>query len=94
MLLTPAQVAAATYNLPSTPQTVHRSVLSPDFVPVLKIRSDDTVVIDTVSHGGLTTGDPVTFFAADGIAEKDMLKDAATIAKIPPALREGNSHFC
>jgi acetamidase/formamidase len=83
MLLAPAPVAAATYHLPSTPQTVHRSVLSPDFAPVLKIKSGDTVVIDTVSHGGLTTGDPVSFFAADGIAEKDVLPDAVAAAKIP-----------
>ena len=83
MLLVSAPVAAATYRLPSTPETVHRSVLSPDFAAVLKVRSGDTVVIDTVSHGGLTTGDPVTFFAAEGIAEKDVLKDAAAIAKIP-----------
>lgn len=84
LLLAPAPfAAAATYHLPSTPQTVHRSVLSPDFAPVLSIKSGDTVVIDTVSHGGLTTGDPVTFFAAEGIAEKDVLQDAIAIAKIP-----------
>ncbi len=82
-MLISSPAAAATYHLPSTPETVHRSVLSPDFAPVLKIKSGDTVVIDTVSHGGLTTGDSVKFFAADGIAEKDVLKDAIPIAKIP-----------
>ena len=76
-------VSAATHHLPSKPETVHRSVLSPAFKPVLNIKSGDTVVIDTVSHGGLTTGDPVKFFAADGVAERDVLKDAVDIAKIP-----------
>ena len=75
--------SAATYHLPSKPGTVNRSVLSPKFEPVLKIKSGDTVVIDTVSHGGLTTGDPVKFFAADGVAERDVLKDAVDIAKLP-----------
>ena len=83
MLVVAVPASAATYHLPSTPETVHRSILSPDFAPVLKIKSGDTVVIDTVSHGGLTTGDPVKFFSADGIAEKDVLKDAVPIAKIP-----------
>ena len=82
-LLLPVPALAATYHLPSKPETVHRSVLSPDFAPVLKIRSGDTVVIDTVSHGGLTTGDPVGFFAKDGIAEKDVLPDAVAASKIP-----------
>ena len=82
-LLTPFCASAATYHLPSRVETVHRSVLSPEFKPVLKIKSGDTVVIDTVSHGGLTTNDPVRFFAADGIAERDVLKDAVDIAKLP-----------
>jgi acetamidase/formamidase len=84
LLLTPfCTASAATYHLPSTPATVHRSVLSPKFEPVLKIRSGDSVTMDTVSHGGLTTNDPVKFFARDGIAERDVLKDAVAIAKLP-----------
>ena len=64
-LITATGVSAATYHVPSTPQTIHRGIISPDLPPVLHIKSGDTVTIDTVSHGGLTK-DPVGFFAKDG----------------------------
>jgi acetamidase/formamidase len=74
---------AKTLHLKSTPETVHRGVLSPDLKPVLTIASGDTVVIDTVSHGGLNNADPVAFFGKDGIAPGGVLKDAVAIAKTP-----------
>ncbi len=73
---------AATLLLKSTPETVHRGVISPDIKPVLTIKSGDTVIIDTISHGGLNEGDPVAFFAKDGIPESGVLKDAVAIAKM------------
>jgi acetamidase/formamidase len=73
---------AATLHLPSTPQTVRRGIISPDSKPVLTIKSGDTVVIDTVSHGGLADEGPVKFFAREGIAEKDVLKDAVAISTV------------
>lgn len=76
-------LAAKTLHLKSMPETVHRGVLSPDIAPVLTVESGDTVVIDTVSHGGLNDGDPVAFFAKDGVAENGVLKDAVAIAKMP-----------
>jgi len=75
--------SAATYHLPSTPETVRRGIISPDTPPALHIQSGDTVSIDTVSHGGLADEGPVAFFAKAGIAEKDVLKDAIAIAKMP-----------
>src|SRR3954471_18449291 len=76
---------AKTLHLKSTPETVHRGVISPELAPVLTISSGDTVVIDTVSHGGLNDGDPVAFFAKDGVPESGVLKDAVAIAKMPRA---------
>jgi len=73
---------AATLHLKSTPETVHRGVISPDIKPVLTIKSGDTVIIDTVSHGGLNDGDPVAFFAKDGIPASGVLQDAIAIAKM------------
>ncbi len=74
--------AAATYHLPSTPDTIHRGILSPDLKPVLRVKSGDTVKIDTISHGGLQ-GDPVKFFAAAGIPKSEVLPDAVAVAAMP-----------
>jgi acetamidase/formamidase len=73
---------AAVLHLVSTPETIHRGVISPDIAPVMHIKSGDTVMIDTVSHGGLTA-DPVKFFADAGIAAKDVLPDVIAISKMP-----------
>jgi acetamidase/formamidase len=81
LMLTAVPALAATIHLPSTPQTVNRGVISPDIPAVLKIKSGDTVVIDTVSHSGLTP-DPVSYFEKAGIPEKDVLKDAIAISKM------------
>ena len=70
LFLAPAAATAAILHLASTPQTIHRGVISPDIAPVLHIKSGDTVKIDTISHGGLTS-DPVAYFAKAGIAAKD-----------------------
>ncbi|HWC62963.1 MAG TPA: acetamidase/formamidase family protein [Rhizomicrobium sp.] len=75
-------VSAATLHVPSTPDTVHRGVISPDFKPVITIKSGDTVTIDTVSHAGVVD-DPAKFFAQAGIAAKDVLPDVAAIAHMP-----------
>ncbi len=74
--------AAATYYLESTPETIHRGIISPDLKPVLRVKSGDTVKMDTISHGGLQ-GDPVTFFAAAGIPQSEVLPDAVAVANMP-----------
>jgi acetamidase/formamidase len=74
---------AAIYHLPSTPQTVHRGVISPDIAPVLTIKSGDTVTIDTVSHSGLSEGGPVAYFGKASIPPSAVLQDAIDIAKMP-----------
>jgi acetamidase/formamidase len=69
----------------STVDTVQRGFISPDTPPILHVKDGGTVLINTVSHGGLTD-DPVAFFAAAGIPAKDVLPDAIAIAK---ATKEG-----
>src|SRR3954451_1561005 len=67
-------------TLRSTPETVIWGYFAADISPVLRIKSGQTVKIDTVSHGGVNTGvDPVTFFGRAGIAPEEVLKDAVDI---------------
>lgn len=67
-------------TLRSTPETVIWGYFAADIPPVLRIKSGQTVKIDTVSHGGVNTGvDPVTFFGRAGIAPDQVLKDAVDI---------------
>jgi acetamidase/formamidase len=85
ILLVPCAARSAdVIHLASTPETIHRGIISPDIAPVLRIKSGDIVKIDTLSHGGLTE-DPVGFFAQAGIAEKDVLPDAVAVAHMPKA---------
>jgi acetamidase/formamidase len=88
LLIAPA-ASAAVLHLVSTPETIHRGIISPDIAPVLHIKSGDTVKIDTISHGGLTD-DPVAYFGKAGIAAKDVLADAIAVSKMPRAPRPPN----
>jgi len=83
LLLLAGAAEAATHHLPANLKTVRRGIISPGSKPVLSIKSGDTVVIDTVSHGGLVEGGPVKYFGAEGIAEKDVLPDAVEIMAAP-----------
>ena len=67
-------------TLRSTPETVSWGYIAADLPPVLRIRSGQTVRIDTVSHQGINTPqDPVTYFAAAGIPPEQVLQDARDI---------------
>jgi acetamidase/formamidase len=68
------------YVLRSTVENVKRGFISADTPPVLKIKSGQTVRIDTISHGGVTE-DPVAFFAGAGIPADGVLDDVKAIAK-------------
>ena len=72
------------HYLASTPDTVSWGWLpNRDAKPVLRIASGDVVTIDTMSHEGLLEDqgrDPVSFFAAHGVAAGDLLRDAVAIA--------------
>lgn len=54
--------------------------IAADRAPVLRVKSGQTVRIDTVTHQGLNTNrEPVEFFRAAGIAAKKVLTDASDI---------------
>lgn len=51
--------------------------------PVLRVRSGETVTVDTVSHEGILEDqgrDPVTFFAGHGVPKQQVLDDAIAVA--------------
>ena len=64
----------------STVDTVHRGFISFDTPPILHVKSGQTVLVNTLSHGGLTE-DPVDYFAKAGIPAKDVLPDAVAVGK-------------
>ena len=67
-------------HLRSTPETVSWGWIAADRAPVLRVKSGQTVRIDTVTHQGLNTPqNPVAFFGAAGIRPQDVLKDASEI---------------
>src|ERR1700722_12276666 len=71
---------AADAALRSTPDTVIWGYFAADAPPVLRIRSGQTVRIDTVAHSGMNTADdPVTFFGRGGIAPDQVLQDVIDI---------------
>jgi acetamidase/formamidase len=52
--------------------------------PVLRIRSGETITIDTVSHEGILEDqgrDPITYFREHGVSRTDVLDDAIAIAR-------------
>jgi acetamidase/formamidase len=67
-------------HLCSTPETVSWGWIAADRKPVLRVKSGQTVRIDTVTHQGLNTDkDPVAFFGSAGIAAGKVLADASDI---------------
>jgi len=76
--------AQAPIPLLSTPQTVLRGEINNSRAPVLRIKSGDTVKIDTISHAG-AVADPVAFFGAAGIPASEVLKDVIDIGKASAA---------
>jgi len=69
------------HTLRSTVENVKRGFISADTPPVLRVKSGQTVRIDTISHGGVTE-DPVAFFAGAGIPPEGVLEDVKAIAKV------------
>jgi len=74
--------------LRASPETVVWGAIPADRTPVLRIRSGDTVVIETVSQQPLNNEDPATFFDAAGIEPQQILPEAIAIyrqvKKSPP----------
>jgi len=81
-------------TLRSTPETVVWGYFAADIPPALRIKSGQTVRIDTVSHGGVNTGvDPVTFFGRHGVAANEVLKDAIDIYEKVNRPRGASAHI-
>jgi acetamidase/formamidase len=81
-------------TLRSTPETVVWGYFAADVPPALRIKSGQTVKIDTVSHGGVNTGvDPVTFFGRNGVPADQVLKDSIDIYQNVKRPRGGSAHI-
>ncbi len=66
-------------TLRSTADTVVWGYIEAEMPPALRIRSGQTVSIDTVSHQGLVKGDPVAYFGEAGVRAEQVLQDAIDI---------------
>ena len=77
-------------KLPSNPETVVRGHFPTDGKPVLRVKQNQNVMIDALSHQGLNAAEgPVAFFAKGGVKREDVLKDVIDVAekvKLPPDL--------
>jgi len=81
-------------TLRSTPETVVWGYFAADIPPALRIKSGQTVRVDTVSHGGVNTGvDPVTFFGRNGIPANEVLQDAIDIYQKVNRPRGASAHI-
>jgi acetamidase/formamidase len=73
------------HYLPSTPDQVRWGyVPAVDSEPALRIRSGETVTVDTVSHEGILEDqgrDPAAYFGSHGVARGQVLDDAVAIAR-------------
>ena len=72
------------HHLSSTPDTVVWGYWSAETAPALKIKSGETVEIDTVSMGGMSDDHPEQFFIDNGISlELQVVKDMIALKKAP-----------
>src|SRR4051812_29084398 len=89
----PGSAAKPDASLRSRPETVVWGYFSATVAPVLRIKSGQTVKIDTVSHQGLgTKDDPVTYFGAGGIPADQVLQDASDIYRMVPRVNGVGAH--
>jgi acetamidase/formamidase len=70
-------------TLPSTPDTLVWGYIRADRAPVLRVKSGQTVRIDTVTHQGVNRReDPVSYFGAAGIRPEEVLDDAREVYRV------------
>lgn len=83
----PAIARPTTYEVKSTPgNVIWGELFKPDSAPILKVRSGDRLVMETVSHEGILAdqGDTIEFLTKGGIKQSDILPDQLTIkAEVP-----------
>lgn len=75
---------AGDHYLRSTPdQVLWGYVPTVHATPVVRMRSEQTITVDTVSHEGILEDqgrDPVEYFGGKGVNESDVLQDAIAVA--------------
>ena len=80
-------------TLRSTPETVVWGYIAADIAPALRIKSGQTVRVDTVSHSGINTPESaVSFFGKGGIPADQVLKDAIDIQQKVNRPRGASAH--
>src|SRR5262245_47550710 len=65
--------------LHANPETVVWGSIPADKPPVLRIRSGQTVHIETISQQPISRAEPVSYFAADGITQDQILPEVISI---------------
>ena len=89
----PAFAQGGAIPLTSVPANVVRGHIPADRAPVLKIKSGQTVAIDTLSHQGMSTPEgAVAFFARGGVKAEDVLPDAIAVQKEVKIPQGGGTH--
>src|SRR5215475_2159098 len=87
----PGGQTSAPLILRSTPENLNRGFITTDLPPALRIKSGQTVEIETFSHHGFAD-DPVAFFKGYGISPEMILPDLIVASKKLPRPKDGGTH--
>ena len=83
--------ASAPLILRSTLENLSRGFIPAGLPPALRIKSGQTVQIETFSHHGFVD-DPVAFFKGYGISPEMVLPDLIAVSKNLPRPKDGGTH--
>ena len=86
-----AEPASAPLVLRSTFENLVRGFIPAGLPPALRIKSGQTVQIETFSHHGFVD-DPITFFKGHGISPEMVLPDLIAVSKKLPRAKDGGTH--
>src|SRR5262245_28453219 len=86
-----AEEASAPLILRSTLENLNRGFITAGLPPALRIKSGQTVEIETFSHHGFVD-DPVAFFKGYGISPEMVLPDLIAVSKNLPRPKDGGTH--
>ena len=87
-----AQAPAADRHVPSRPETVAWGAFPKDKPPVARIKSGQTVRIDTLSHAGATQDEnPVDYLGKYGVKPDEILKDVMDFWAARATLRQAGN---
>ncbi len=87
-----AQHIAIDHHVPSRPENIAWGAFPKDKAPVVRVKSGQTVRIDTLSHAGSTQDEnPVTYLGKYGVKPDEILKDVLDFWAARPTLRQGGN---